>query len=1018
FNMDVLRQSYAYLVNRHAILRTSFHHAYSKQTIQAVHQYMAPDFRHQQLEAVAVQAYKTADCEEGFDLHRGPCMRLMVLELNADEYEFIWTHHHILMDGWCGSVVLQEFFAIYRSLLQNSIPVLPPVAPYVNYIRWLAEQDQENSHSYWTSYLDGYEQVATLPFREAGSEAYLTGESMLTFSAAEAAQITRYCRHTGITENTFIQGAWSYLLSRYNNTEDVVFGAVVSGRPAGLEGVENMIGLFINTIPVRARYNGQMTVKALLQQLHQDAVKSLPHHYVKLSDIQSRSIPGNRLFDHILIHENFPVWEIAEGKETGGKGLEELELLSSDAAAGTNYPFNVVVITRDQQLKIKFNYNKNLYTDAAVKCISEQLKGIISLFSGPEDKTLEEIAGLTSAEEEQVLKTFNDTAVDYAATKTIITAFKERVQAYPEVTALVFENRALTYRELDERSNCLASYLLSKGVVKEQPVAICMNRSIELIVGILGILKSGGAYVPIDPSYPAERIQYIAKDSGTGIILTREELLPSFAGITDKQVVLIDRDWSSIAAFPAQEVIADVSADSLAYIIYTSGSTGKPKGVMIEHTSMINLIEWHIKRYDVTPLSRSTTMAGVGFDACSLEMWSALLSASSLYIIDNELRLRPELLLQFYHQHGITHAFVPPALIPDMVAAPQPEGLLLKYVLIGGDRLPYVDVSKLSFTLVNQYGPTESTVMVTDYPISKHNRKAPPIGKPIANTQLYILGDRRQLLPVGAVGEICIGGVQLARGYLNNPLLTAEKFIPNPYHPDERIYRTGDIGRWLPDGNIECLGRLDDQLKVRGYRIEAGEIEHALTQLDGIDAAIALIHNGYANRKILVVFFTGSNNNTATEIRQQLQTLLPEYMIPARLIKLDRFPLTPNGKIDKKALVLLPVEDGHSSTTYVPPRSKAEADLTAIIAGILETPLTAVGIRENFFDMGANSLDLVRMTGEISRQFDKEIKVTQLFTYPNIQELSDYLFNSQEPELLPTYENIEQDLDDILTVFE
>ncbi|MEO5562589.1 MAG: amino acid adenylation domain-containing protein, partial [Chitinophagaceae bacterium] len=592
---------------------------------------------------------------------------------------------------------------------------------------------------------------------------------------------------------------------------------------------------------------------------------------------------------------------------------------------------------------------------------------------------------LSSSELDKIINQFNDTAVDYPGQKTIVDLFTEHVNKQPDHAALVSDGRIVTYRDLEEQSNQLAGYLRRKNVKKDDLVVVCMDRSIEMIISILAVLKAGATYVPVDPAYKQERISFILSDTAASVIISHsyyQELLEGYSNI-----ILLDRDRVLIDQEPVQQVDVSITSHTPAYVIYTSGSTGQPKGVIIEHTAIVNLISWHIKRYDVSSSSRSTTMAGVGFDACALEIFSALLSGSTLYIINDEVKLQPEQLLAFYSTHQVTHAFVPPVLIPPVVNATQPDELSLRYVLIGGDRLPAIETNKINYTLVNQYGPTECAVMVSDYPLDRNYimNGLPPIGKPIANVQLYIMDSSLQVQPIGVTGELLIGGVQLARGYLNNYDLTNEKFIAHPFKKDERLYRTGDLARWLADGNIEYIGRLDDQVKIRGYRIEPGEIEHIIQQIDEVESALVTVYTEESDQKALVAYFVSSEEAFTHRVRQHLNEKLPDYMVPAYFVQLESFPLTVHGKIDRNALPDPLSIDNFTTTEYVAPRTVIEQVLAEVYKDVLNQQ--QVSVKDNFFDLGGDSIKAILLINRL-KQKGYTVKVGDVLKYPVMEELS------------------------------
>ncbi|MDR6571338.1 non-ribosomal peptide synthetase, partial [Chitinophaga ginsengisegetis] len=971
FDLNILHTSYTYLTNRHAVLRTSFHHGYGDENIQVVHLHMKPDFRYQKLSGEQVASFKIADREEGFNLHEGPAMRLSVLELGPDEYEFVWTHHHILMDGWCAGVLIDEFYQIYRQLIQGKTPLLPPVSPYVNYIRWLDVQDHSSSVSYWKSYLQGYEQQAVIPFGQQEGSDYEGGVVRLNLDKELVSGIRNVCRSIGITENTFMQGAWSYLLGRYNNTEDVVFGAVVSGRPPGLTGVEHMIGLFINTIPVRVRYKGDMTAPELLQSLQQDAIGSLPHHYIKLSDIQSASLPGHQLFDHILVYENYPVEELISDGLSGGMehdGASTLSLESSEVVAQTNYDFTIVVAPAGAGIQVLFRYNCRRYPTAAVQRISEHFNRVLTAFVNPAAVKLKELCYLGEPEKQTLLHTFNDTAVLYERDVTLPELFRRQVVLQPDATALVYANRSFTYRELNEKSGHLASYLHAHyTLAPEDLIGIKLQRSEWLIISLLAVLKAGCAYVPVDPAYPEERQRYIAADSGYKACID-EALLASFN----------EEDYAAITYHAVKE-------NQLAYVLYTSGSSGLPKGCMLEHKGLINRLRWMWEHYGFTTGDVVLQKTTFTFDVSVWELFVPLCFGCKMILCEDEAVYSPTRLAALISTYKISNAHFVPVMLQSFIENTDIASLTsLKRVFASGEALSPATVAAwyavTDVPLYNLYGPTETSIEVSYYDTLPGTDKV-PIGKPIANTHLHILDQYGQLVPVGVAAEIHIGGIQLARGYHNRPELTAEKFIDHPLL-NERLYRTGDLGRWLPDGNIEYLGRIDDQVKIRGYRIELGEIEQALLALPGIHAAVVTAFKPDSGGQLLAAYYISETPPDAALLRQQLLLKLPEYMVPAYFTPLEHFPLTASGKVNRKAL---PAPGTGATDNYVAPRSPVEVILTGICERMFKRK--EVSIQASFLNLGGDSIKAILLASQL-KQRGYSVKVGDILKYPVLEELA------------------------------
>ena len=635
-----------------------------------------------------------------------------------------------------------------------------------------------------------------------------------------------------------------------------------------------------------------------------------------------------------------------------------------------------------------------------------------------------EIGYLSGEERRELLETFNDTAVSYPADKTIVELFGEQVERTPDRVAVVDEGEEISYRELDERSNQLGHYLRERGVGEETLVPICIDRSVELIVGILGILKAGGAYVPIDPGYPEERMRYMVEDAGGGIVVTTEGYRGLFRGVGE--VVMLDGDEEQIGRSSKGRLDVGVRPDHLAYVIYTSGSTGKPKGVMVSHRNLCHYISYCATTYfnERGKAYRIPLFTSLSFDLTMTSVFGALLCCGELIVYPQGIEIQEALEDIFYGDRGINFLKCTPAHV-DLLGQLREGATQIDQIILGGEELKSRQVDRLQsinplIRIYNEYGPTEATVGCVVETISGKKEGVIAIGKPISNTRIYILDGRGELVPVGVKGEIYVGGVQVARGYLNRAELTAERFIADPFRSGGRLYRTGDLGRWLEGGNIEYLGRGDDQVKVRGYRIELGEVEQAMRGLAGMDAVVVVAREGLEGQRTLVGYFTSAGEQSMAGIRSALLEQLPEYMVPGYFVQLERLPLTANGKVDKKALPS-PEEAGlGSAAEYKAPRNITESKLVELIASILNKPITEIGIEDNFFDIGANSLTLIKIIGGINKLFNKALKVVTLFQYPTIKSLVENSFNYMAQSENNGNAKIEEEqrLEEIVSLFE
>lgn len=986
-------KSWDYVMKQHSILRSAFFYDRFDVPVQCVYpevklpvevlEYRTKSDVEQQ---AAMKEYMEADKAKGFDFKLAPLMRVALMRLSEDRYRMLWTWHHLLFDGWSMPVLMEDFLSVYELLSLGKEVKAGEEDRYEDYIRYIERRDGEKEQLYWRNYLKGVEQSTLLPFikttkaRNRGVGEYMS--SWLQLDEDKTAQIESYAQKHRITVNTVMQGVWSYLLHRYTDNRDVVYGVTVSGRPGDLAGVEKRVGMYINTLPLHSMMQEEQKVAEWLQEIQANQALSRQHQYTPLNEIQGWSAVKGDLFDTLLVFENYPVSKVISSRQWG-LGIENVQMHEQ-----TNYPLTIIVSSTNR-IDIEFSYNSRLIEEFHIREIISHFQHVLQQVIDEKDR-VSDIRLLTQAEEHQLL-VFNDTAVEYSNNKTVIDLFAEQAKHRPEAVAVVYGAQHLTYKELDKRSSQLAHLLKSKGVKAEALVPICMNRSLEMIVGILGIWKAGGAYVPIDPGYPQDRIRYILEDTRASIVVSSKDSKLKLLTTEDVNIVELSPEWSDIGMEPVENPETAVKPNHLAYVIYTSGSTGKPKGVLIEHAGLLNLIEWHNHEYEVTELSRSTSMSGVGFDAFGWEVWPYLSAGASIYIIDDNERLSPFKLLKLFVTNNITHGFLFTAMVHEFVDSSRNKMKSLKYLLTGGDKLSSIDIEGIDYKVINNYGPTENTVVTSNYKLSaKDKDRTPPIGAPIANTNIYILNKDNRLNPTGITGEICIVGDGLARGYLNLADLTAEKFIANPFckGATERMFKTGDLGRWLPDGNIEYLGRLDEQVKVRGYRIETGEIESVLQQSGLVRQVLVLAsdENGGTRKLIGYVVVEGLLDRQA--ILSYLKEKLPEYMIPALWVQLDRLPLTPNGKIDKMAL---PDPDpvGGLSEQYVSPRTEIETKLTEIWQVLLK--VEKIGIHDNFFELGGHSLLVMRMGSYIERSLSLSIPIHVLFQFTSISELSKYL---------------------------
>ncbi|HKW30178.1 MAG TPA: amino acid adenylation domain-containing protein, partial [Verrucomicrobiae bacterium] len=938
-NLDVpaFERAWQRVVDRHAVLRTIFHWSGLAEPCQEVQPQTAVEFKFEDWRETSPAEQKgrfetalQADRERGFSLSEKPPMRVALFRLGEAVCQFLWTFHHLLIDGRAVVLVLNEVFACYEAFVRGGDPDLPAPRPYREYIDWLQRQDWSAAETFWRQTLKGFMTPTSpgtthMPAGPIGEiePGRIRGEQELSLSGRTTAALKSLARKNGFTPNTVLQGAWALLLSRYSREEDVVFGVIRAGRRSNLPGAGATVGLFINTVPVRVRVAPEMPLVSWLQTVREawNALRDFEH--APLVAIQGWSdVPrGQPLFETIFNYQD-PSWDAALRAQGGKWTNREFSIRSQ-----SNYPLAVDAYG-GEAVKIKILYHRNRFDDDAVARMLGHFKTLLeNMAAGPEEPVAR-LAMLTGAERDQIIAKWNDTAAEFPRNKCAHQLFEEQAARTPEALAVADGAGQLTYGELNERADQLAHRLRELAVGPEVCVGVCLDRSVAMVVGKLAIWKAGGAYVPLDPSYPTERLRFMLEDAKIPVLLTQPSLRNNFKSeFSDLKLLCVDdaghtSRFTHGSSIPRSEFPVP-NSDNLAYVIYTSGSTGRPKGVEIEHRSLVNLITWHQRTYQVRPADRATQIATPAFDASVWELWPYLTAGASIHIPDEETRLSPGKLLRWLTGEEITLSFVPTPIAEAMLEEPWPDDCRLRALLTGGDKLHRAPGKKLPCVLANHYGPTENTVVTTwtQVPPLGRNANPPPIGRPIANTQVFILDQNLQPVPVGVPGELHIGGVGLARGYHHRLDLTAEKFIPNPFNaePGTRLYRTGDLVRWLPDGQIEFLGRSDHQVKIRGQRIEPGEIEAALNRHAAVREAVVVARkdaNGENRLAAYVVLKSEIDNRPpgselsrggkvkteAGGLRRFLREKLPDSMVPAAFIFLDALPLTPNGKVDRNAL--------------------------------------------------------------------------------------------------------------------
>jgi amino acid adenylation domain-containing protein len=791
-------------------------------------------------------------------------------------------------------------------------------------------------------------------------------------------------RREGVTLFMTLLAGFQVLLSRYSNQSDVAVGSPVANRNR-LE-VEPLIGFFVNTLVLRADLSADQTFAELLGRVRGTVLDAYAHQDLPFEKLVEELQPERDLSRTPLFQALF-AFQNAAAEEMRLPGLRLKEFDTSEQQA--KFELSLLLAELPTGLSGVLDYSSELFSAETARRILSHLRTVLDAVAADPGQRISDLPLLGEDEKRQLLFEFNDTARAYTDRRCVHQLFETRAEVAPDAVAVVDGERRLTYRQLDEAANQLAHYLKGAGVSLESRVAVCMGRSAEMIVALLGTLKAGATYLPIDPVYPAERIQAMLDDSRCAVLLTERGLGHSFDGVGGR-VVYVDESREEFAKQSADSPRVAVLPESLAYVIYTSGSTGRPKGVMVSHAALLNLVRWHEAAYALTTGDRTTQLSSLSFDASVWEIWPTLACGASLYLADGEVRLEPFRLSEWLAAEEINVSFIPTPVAELLLRQEWPRATALRALLTGGDKLHHGPPRGASFTLFNHYGPTENAVVATCVAVEGDDSgaTAPPIGRPITNTQVYLLDARMRLAPSNVAGEIYIGGESLARGYLDEPGLTAERFVPNPFsaEPGTRLYRTGDLARWNADGNLEFLGRSDHQVKLRGFRIELGDIESHLRQHPSVGEAVVLLREDEPGEKRLVAYTVAAGRQQAAEaeLREYLRGRLPDYMVPAHFVMLDSLPLTTNGKLDRKALPKPEVSS--PAQAFASADSPAEEIICGIYTDVLKVERVSAG--ESFFESGGHSLLATQVVSRIREAFGVELPLRALFEHPSAAALA------------------------------
>ncbi|MGB3184035.1 MAG: amino acid adenylation domain-containing protein [Cyclobacteriaceae bacterium] len=984
----LVRQAFELLSTRYDILRTVFVQKSTRDILQVVLKEVRPDFTSTEMSSETDQEaildrLKIDERERPFDLKKEVAFRMQVVQLDEQTFEVVWTYHHILLDGWSLAILLADFLDIYKALDRGRKPELAAAKQFREYVRWLGNYDSEESLGFWQQYLSGYDRMAQIPKNTSNKEieSYRPGHVTISFDEKESKGLEEVAGKCGATVSLVFQAMWGLLLSRHQEQDDVVFGTVVSGRPADIAGIEATPGMFINVVPVRLTPGPDMTFTGLLKIMQKEAVEALPHHYTPLVEVQrSSELPGG-LFNHIMAFENYPIDErIAEGREN----KESFRVKDFSLYEHTTYDFNLSVIP-GQTFSIRFDFNQNVFTREKIEHIGNRFKMIADQVLARPGNQLKELSVQMEQEQTELLQSGRGQVLPVNGEATVNSLFAEQAAKTPDALAIETGNERLSFRQLDDQARRLAQHLQQNGSVQQgDAVAVFMGRSADTIVSMLAIMHCGASFVPVDTAYPSARKEHIINRSRCKALITQSSHLMDLTFFSGFLVALdVEADQ-----FPeARQTAGKASAGNTAYILFTSGTTGQPKGVQVSHRNFVNYISWANTCYfnDREEFSMPF-FTSPSFDLTLTSIFSPLLRGGKVYLPSQD--DTADILEGLF---GVKSPVQAVKMTPSHIRLLKNlalEETSVSTVIAGGEALQEADVKTLlslnpDMVIYNEYGPTETTVGASVKKIDQADKNI-TIGRPIANTRIYITDSRQNLLPAGAAGEILIAGSGVACGYADDDEATALKFINDPWG-EGKAYRTGDLGRWLPDGELAYEGRTDAQVKVNGHRIEPQEISSLLLDHKAISAAHVAARPSATGEAVLIAYYQTASGVTEEALREHLGRSLPAFMMPRFLVKVEELPLTVNGKVHTAALPE-PKEILESrKAAYKAPSGEVQAFLAGLFTQVLgaEKP----GADDDFFRLGGDSLKVIQLVNLASEKFPDALQVGDVFNGATLAEL-------------------------------
>ncbi|HLN60864.1 MAG TPA: amino acid adenylation domain-containing protein, partial [Symbiobacteriaceae bacterium] len=1000
-----LEAAFTEIVRRHEVLRTTFGIA-DGEPVQVVGE-AAPvsmpitDLTHLPEDNRESEAIWLAgeDHRRPMDLARGPLFRPALYRVSVDRHLLLVTVHHLIWDGWCEGLLMQELSALYGALAAGQPSALPDLpVQYGDYALWqqsaMEQETLQRQLAYWKQQLAGKLPILQLPTDRPrpALKTYRGGGYPLRFPLALLERLHAFSRKEGATLFMTLEAAWATLLHRYSGQDDILVGTPIAGRTR--KELEHLAGFFVNNLVLRNNLSGDPSFRELLARVREVALGSFANQDLPFEKLVEELQPERKL-------SHTPLFQVMFTMESYGEAQGSLPGLTLGPARvetrSAQFDLMLYMQERSSGLLGFVEYNADLFDESTIARMIAHFGNLLEAAVANPEERIGSLALLSEAERRQILTGWNDTRTDYPLDHCLHELVEAQVDRTPDAVAVAFEGHSLTYRELNQRANQLAHCLRRHGVGPDVLVGICVERSLEMVVGLLGVLKAGGAYVPLDPSYPHDRLAHMLSDSGVGLLLTQQHLLQRLPAHTARAICL-DTDWAPIAQESDANPASGAGPENLAYMIYTSGSTGKPKGALNAHRGICNRLLWMQDEYGLNETDRVLQKTPFSFDVSVWEFFWPLLTGATLVVARPGGHQDAAHLVSLIQSAGITTLHFVPSMLQAFLEEPGVEACsTLRRVICSGEALPY-DLQERFFSrlesaeLHNLYGPTEAAVDVTYWACQRHSdRQIVPIGRPVANTQIYILDKQMQPVPVMVPGELHIGGVQVGRGYWRRPELTAERFISDPFGGGERLYKTGDLARFLPDGTIEYLGRLDQQVKIRGFRIELGEIEATLEAHPAVRQALVTVYEPAENDRRLAAYLVphAAADLSIDQIRAFLRERLPEYMVPSAFVPLDAMPLTPNGKVDRKALPAPTESQPAAGRAYEAPQGRVEQTIAGVWQEVLR--VERVGVNENFFDLGGHSLLLVKVLHRLQELLKPDLTIVDLFNNPTVTSLAKHL---------------------------